>query len=212
MINVFIPHRWNNDDYSTISALLDRTKYKVRDYSVPASSPFDSIDRRYNVDPQIQKQIRYASVVVCSNRPANNNGMSIDEIKYAISIGKPVVAVQVTPSSSTLIVGLGVEVVPCRKDMVCCHDMQRLPTALKMWHLSTIRLNCGRRTLVIRKDFCGCTIPVKRLIMTEMLFAAVGMSRLFGKWKRTIREHGQWYKSGNIRKVGDEICLILYTR
>ena len=59
MINVFIPHRWNNDDYSTISALLDRTKYKVRDYSVPASSPFDSIDRRYNVDPQIQKQIRY---------------------------------------------------------------------------------------------------------------------------------------------------------
>lgn len=116
MINVFIPHRWNNDDYSTISALLDRTKYKVRDNSVPASSPFDSIDRRYNVDPQIQKQIRYASVVVCSNRPANNNGMSIDEIKYAISIGKPVVAVQVTPSSSTLIVGLGVEVVPCRKD------------------------------------------------------------------------------------------------
>ena len=32
MINVFIPHRWNNDDYSTISALLDRTKYKVKQY------------------------------------------------------------------------------------------------------------------------------------------------------------------------------------
>ena len=30
MINVFIPHRWNNDDYSEISALLDRTKFKVR--------------------------------------------------------------------------------------------------------------------------------------------------------------------------------------
>ena len=58
MINVFIPHRWNNDDYSTISSLLDRTKFKVRDYSVPASSPFDSIDRRYNVDPQIQKYER----------------------------------------------------------------------------------------------------------------------------------------------------------
>lgn len=116
MINVFIPHRWNNDDYSTISSLLDRTKFKVRDYSVPASSPFDSIDRRYNVDPQIQKQIRYASVVVCSNRPANNNGMSIDEIKYALSIGKPVVAVQVTFSSSTMIAGLGVETIPCRKD------------------------------------------------------------------------------------------------
>ena len=45
MINVFIPHRWNNDDYETISSLLDRTKYKVRDYSVPSTSPFDEIDR-----------------------------------------------------------------------------------------------------------------------------------------------------------------------
>lgn len=26
-INVFIPHRWNNNDYNEISALLDRTKY-----------------------------------------------------------------------------------------------------------------------------------------------------------------------------------------
>ena len=57
MINVFIPHRWNNNDYADISALLDRTKYHVRDYSVPASSPFDFIDKRFNVDPQIQKQI-----------------------------------------------------------------------------------------------------------------------------------------------------------
>ena len=32
MINVFIPHRWNNNDYSEISLLLDRTKYKVRDF------------------------------------------------------------------------------------------------------------------------------------------------------------------------------------
>ena len=68
MINVFIPHRWNNDDYETITALLDRIKYNVRDYSVPSSSPFDSIDRRYNVDPQIQRQIKYANVVVCSNQ------------------------------------------------------------------------------------------------------------------------------------------------
>ena len=87
MINVFIPHRWNNSDFSEICALLDRTKFPVRDYSVPESSPFDDIDKRYNVDPQIQKQIRYASVVVCSNRPANNNGMAIDEIRYAVSIG-----------------------------------------------------------------------------------------------------------------------------
>ena len=60
MINVFIPHRWNNDDYFYLTNILDRTKFKVRDYSVPASSPFDKIDYRYNVDPQIQKQIRYA--------------------------------------------------------------------------------------------------------------------------------------------------------
>ena len=116
MLNVFIPHRWNNDDYAELSALLDRTKYCVRDYSVPASSPFDSIDKRFNVDPQIQKQIRYASVVVCSNRPANNSGMSIEEIKYAVSIGKPVVAVKITASNSQMIARLGIPVIPKRKD------------------------------------------------------------------------------------------------
>ena len=116
MINVFIPHRWNNDDYSEISALLDRTKFYVRDYSVPSSSPFDSIDRRYNVDPQIQKQIKYASVVVCSNRPANNYGMSMDEIRFAISIGKPVVAIKITESTSQYITELGIPVIAKRKD------------------------------------------------------------------------------------------------
>ena len=115
-INVFIPHRWNNNDYSEISALLDRTKFNVRDYSVPASSSFDTIDRRFNVDPQIQKQIRYASVVVCSNRPANNLGMSIEEIKYALSIGKPVVAVKITENTSTCISDLGIHVIAKRKD------------------------------------------------------------------------------------------------
>ena len=116
MINVFIPHRWNNDDYSEISALLDRTKFKVRDYSVPSSSPFDSIDRRYNVDPQIKRQIRYASVVVCSNRPANNNGMSIEEVKFAVEIGKPVVAVSITSSTSSQISDLEIPVIPKRMD------------------------------------------------------------------------------------------------
>lgn len=115
-INVFIPHRWNNDDYSEISSLLDRTKFIVRDYSVPSSSPFDTIDKRFNVDPQIQKQIRYASVVVCSNRPANNFGMSIEEIKYAINIGKPIVAIQVTANTSTYISNLGIPVIAKRKD------------------------------------------------------------------------------------------------
>ena len=116
MINVFIPHRWNNEDYSEISALLDRTKFAVRDYSVPSSSPFDSIDRRYNVDPQIKRQIRYASVVVCSNRPANNNGMSIEEVKFAVEIGKPVVAVSITSSTSSQISDLEIPVIPKRKD------------------------------------------------------------------------------------------------
>ena len=115
-VNVFIPHRWNNNDYSEISALMDRTKFNVRDYSVPASSPFDTIDARFNVDPQIQKQIRYASVVICSNRPANNSGMSIEEIKYALSIGKPVVAVKITENTSTYISSLGVPVITKRKD------------------------------------------------------------------------------------------------
>lgn len=115
-INVFIPHRWNNDDYDEITALLDKTKYEVRDYSVPASSPFDSIDKRFSVDPQIQKQIKYASVVVCSNRPANNAGMSIEEIRFAISIRKPVVAVKITESNSRYIAELAIPVVSKRKD------------------------------------------------------------------------------------------------
>lgn len=116
MINVFIPHRWNNDDYAELSALLDRTKFKVRDYSVPSSDPFDSVDRRYNVDPQIQRQIKYANVVVCSNRSANNNGMSIEEIRFAVDINKPVVAVKITESTSSEIANLGISVVAKRKD------------------------------------------------------------------------------------------------
>lgn len=115
-INVFVPHRWNNDDYNEISSLFDRIKYSVRDYSVPKSSPFDNIDKRFNVDPQIQNQIKYASVVVCSNRPANNTGMSIDEIKFALAIGKPVVAVKITDSTSRHIAELMIPVVAKRKD------------------------------------------------------------------------------------------------
>ena len=75
MINVFIPHRWNNNDYSEISALLDRTKFSVRDYSVPSSSPFDNVDRRYNVDPKIQKQIKYAILSYISLKVYTNFGI-----------------------------------------------------------------------------------------------------------------------------------------
>lgn len=116
ILNVFIPHRWNNEDYEVLSALMDRTKYNVRDYSVPSSSPFDRIDKRFNVDPQIQRQIQHASVVVCSNRPANSNGMAIDEIKYALSIGKPVVAVKVTENTGRHIQDLNIPVIAYRKD------------------------------------------------------------------------------------------------
>lgn len=116
MVNVFIPHRWNNEDYSTLSSLLDRTRFNVRDYSVPSTAPLDRVDRRYNVDPQIQNKIKYASVVVCSNRPANNFGMSIEEIRFAVDIGKPVVAVKVTENTSSEITKLGVPAVPNRKD------------------------------------------------------------------------------------------------
>ena len=125
MLNVFIPHRWNNNDYAIIASLLDRTRYHVRDYSVPKTDPFDTIDRRFNVDPQIRKQIQYASVVVCSNRPANNFGMSIEEIKYALSLGKPVVAVRITERTSSEIQDLHIPVITCRKDVlegwIHCH-------------------------------------------------------------------------------------------
>ena len=115
-INVFIPHRWNNGDYEELSDLLDSAKFNVRDYSVPKDDAFDSIDKRYNVDPQIKRQIQYASVVVCSNRPANSKGVSSEEIKFSVDIGKPVVAVAITSKTSSVITELGIPVVAKRKD------------------------------------------------------------------------------------------------
>lgn len=115
-INVFIPHRWNNGDYKELSDLLDRAKFNVRDYSVPKNDAFDSIDERYNVDPQIKRQIQYASVVICSNRPANSKGVSSEEIKFSVDIGKPVVAVAITNETSSVITELGIPVVAKRKD------------------------------------------------------------------------------------------------
>lgn len=115
-INVFIPHRWNNGDYKELSDLLDRAKFNVRDYSVPKDDAFDSIDERYNVDPQIKRQIQYASVVVCSNRPANSKGVSSEEIKFSVDIGKPVVAVAITSKTSSVITELKIPVVAKRKD------------------------------------------------------------------------------------------------
>lgn len=115
-INVFIAHRWTYDDYDEMVALLDRSKYNVSNYSVPRETPFNQIDDRYKVDPQIKSQINYASFVVFSNRPANNNGMTIEEIKYAISIGKPVVAIRFTKNNCSIINDLGIDVISKRKD------------------------------------------------------------------------------------------------
>ena len=50
------------------------------------------------------------------HRPANNNGMSIEEIKFAKAIGKPVVAVKITESTSSMIQNEGIQVISCRKD------------------------------------------------------------------------------------------------
>lgn len=55
-------------------------------------------------------------MVVCSNRPANNWGMSIEEIRFAVDIGKPVVAVKITDSTSSQISELNIPVIPKRKD------------------------------------------------------------------------------------------------
>ena len=54
--------------------------------------------------------------MVCSNRPANNSGMSMDEIRFAISIGKPVVAVKITESTSSNISSLNIPVIAKRRD------------------------------------------------------------------------------------------------
>lgn len=115
-IKVFIPHRWSYEDYAKIYELLDRTKYEISDKSVPETAPLDFIDKRYNVDPQIQLRIKRADVVVCSNRPANNNGMSIDEIKFAVDNHKPIVAIRITDSNSSYISEFGIQVIACRKD------------------------------------------------------------------------------------------------
>ena len=40
----------------------------------------------------------------------------MDEIKYAKSIGKPIVAVKITENTSSQIADLGIEIIPYRKD------------------------------------------------------------------------------------------------
>ena len=42
--------------------------------------------------------------------------MSIEEVKYAVAIGKPVVAVRITEYSSNEIVKLNIDIISYRKD------------------------------------------------------------------------------------------------
>ena len=76
----------------------------------------DHIDLRYNVDPQIASKIKYSSVVICSNRPALSGGMAINEIKYAISQNKPIVAIELMKYNNAELIRLGVTIIPKRRD------------------------------------------------------------------------------------------------
>ncbi|MCL1936037.1 MAG: hypothetical protein FWF57_06680 [Defluviitaleaceae bacterium] len=116
IINVFIPHRWNSNDYETISSLLERTKFQVKDSSVTKNEPLEKIDGRFLVDPQLKAKIDWAGVIVCSNRPSNSNGIAIEEIKYALSKNKPVVAIQISNNTSTEIRNLNIPIIQNRKD------------------------------------------------------------------------------------------------
>lgn len=118
MLNIFIPHRWNTDDYKCISELIDCTKYTIRDYSVPSTDSLPKIDGRYNVDPQIALKIKYSSLIVCSNRPALSGEMAIDEIDYALSLNKPIVAAKLVQHNNTLLIENGIEIIPARKDFL----------------------------------------------------------------------------------------------
>lgn len=118
MINVFIPHRWSTNDYDEISQLLEKTKFEVRDYSVPREKRLLSIDRRYNVDPQIMNRIKWSSVIVCSNRPALSGGMAIEEIHYALSIRKPIVAVKITEYNNSMLINYNIPIISKRRDVL----------------------------------------------------------------------------------------------
>lgn len=115
MTRVFIAHRWNHIDYQAISALLNQKKYEVKDFASPADGPFGEMEIGFNMDPVVQQHIRNSNVVVCTNRPAYNWAMSIENIRYAVHIGKPVVAIKVTENTSIEIVNLNIPVIPAEQ-------------------------------------------------------------------------------------------------
>ncbi len=112
-MNVFIPQCWNGEDFETIENLINRdNKYLVN----KIENTTEQLDVRTNIDTKTKELIKNASVVVCSNRSSSNNGSSLDEIKYAININKPVVAIKLCDNSSTMLDSLEIDVIDDNKD------------------------------------------------------------------------------------------------
>jgi hypothetical protein len=116
--HVFIAHRWDySSDYDSISACLSRNKYNISDYSDPTSSPLTSKGNYLTRD--IHNQIDRSAVLLVSNRPATGYSDWIKmEVKYARSIGTPVIAVKCMDSTASWIQSYRIPVAACRKDSI----------------------------------------------------------------------------------------------
>lgn len=119
--NVFISHRWDyKEDYEKISAVLDRSKYDVSDRSVESSDPL--VGTKKEVTDAIKGKIDSASVILAPARPAavTVGSMGLKEIKYAISKGKKIIAVDTgtTTSVASFWADNDIKVVACRKDSI----------------------------------------------------------------------------------------------
>lgn len=119
--NIFISHRWGyeyDDDYTKISAAIDRSKYDVSDRSVESSNPLDGT--RTEVTAAIKGKIDSASVILAPARPAavTVGSMGRKEIDYAVSKGKKIIAVDTSATNSiaTYWSDNDIPVVACRKD------------------------------------------------------------------------------------------------
>ncbi len=114
--HIFIAHRWDySEDYNSILACLNRSKYTISDYSDPQSSPLKS--KGNYLTRSIHNQIDRSSVLLVSNRPATGNSDWVKaEVDYAREIGTPVIAVKCTYSTAAWIQAYGIQVVACRRD------------------------------------------------------------------------------------------------
>ena len=98
-----------------ISALLDRTKYKVRLFCTNTSPLIVLIVD--NVDPQIKKT---DTLCKCSCFALIDLRIvmvyQFEEIKFAAAIGKPVVAIKITESTASDLLSMNIPVISNRKD------------------------------------------------------------------------------------------------